>query len=183
MQLAGRWLNQATLNPLVSGLGLGAATAGTATLGNIISGEADREGGGRLALEALGAGALGGALGAGIPSVRAIGRGIKKDIAREVKAKTGGAHRKQSFYDVDTGAGTSRSKEYQKVVDDANRQMGMVNPLQAGLTGIAGLTYGGLGGMIGGGVSNIGNMAGIGGLQQNTIVDPEAYGSSNLRVY
>jgi hypothetical protein len=37
--------------------------------------------------------------------------------------------------------------------------------------------------MIGGGVSNIGNMAGIGGLQQNTIVDPEAYGSSNLRVY
>ena len=183
MQLAGRWLNQATLNPLASSLGVGAATAGAATLGNIVSGEADREGGGRVALEALGAGVLGGLSGANIPRVRGLGRGIKKDIARGVKEKTGGAHRKQSFYDVDSGAGTSRSKEYQQVVDDANRQMGMVNPITAGITGLSALTYGGLGGMIGGGVSNIGNMAGIGGLQQNTIVDPEAYGSSNLRVY
>ena len=183
MQLAGRWLNQATLNPLVSGLGVGAATAGAATLGNVFSGEADREGGGRLALEALGAGALGGVLGSRVPHMRGVSRAVKKDIARGVKEKTGGAHRKQSFYDVDTGAGTSRSKEYQKVVDDANRQMGMVNPITAGVTGLSALTYGGLGGMIGGGVSNIGNMAGIGGLQQNTIVDPEAYGSSNLRVY
>jgi hypothetical protein len=183
MQLAGRWLNQATLNPLASSLGVGAATAGAATLGNIVSGEADREGGGRVALEALGAGALGGLLGSRVPHMRGASRAVKKDIARGVKEKTGGAHRKQSFYDVDSGAGTSRSKEYQKVVDDANRQMGMVNPTMAGMAGIAGLTYGGLGGMIGGGVSNIGNMAGIGGLQQNTIVDPEAYGSSNLRVY
>ena len=64
MQLAGRWLNQATLNPIASGLGVGAATAGAATLGNVLSGEAGREGGGRVTLEALGAGALGGALGA-----------------------------------------------------------------------------------------------------------------------
>ena len=49
--------------------------------------------------------------------------------------------------------------------------------------GIAGLAAGGLGGQIGGGNANIGNMLGIAGMQQNTIVDPEAYGSSNLRVY
>ena len=61
--------------------------------------------------------------------------------------------------------------------------MDLQNKIGWGGTVIQGIGLGGLGGMIGGGVSNIGNMAGIGGLQQNTIVDPEAYGASNLRVY
>ena len=52
-----------------------------------------------------------------------------------------------------------------------------------GAIGLGTLAAGGLGGQIGGGNANIGNMLGIAGMQPNTIVDPEAYGSSNLRVY
>jgi hypothetical protein len=38
---------------------------------------------------------------------------------------------------------------------------------------------GGLGGMLGGGVGNVGQLVGIPGLQQGMPVDPESYGSSN----
>ena len=195
MQLAGRWLNQATLNPIASGLGVGAATAGAATLGNVLSGEAGREGGGRVTLEALGAGALGGIMGSQIPYARGLQRKFRKDVAAKAAKQTGyktdkgrvvnPGHKKFSTLENDgTGKGTTtRPSEYQKVVDSANQVMDLQNKIGWGGTVIQGIGLGGLGGMIGGGVSNIGNMAGIGGLQQNTIVDPEAYGSSNLRVY
>jgi hypothetical protein len=49
-------------------LGVGALTAGASTLGNIVTGQAKDKGPGRVALEALGAGALGGALGRRIPA-------------------------------------------------------------------------------------------------------------------
>lgn len=48
-------------------LGVGALTAGASTLGNIVTGQAQEKGPGRVALEALGAGALGGALGRRLP--------------------------------------------------------------------------------------------------------------------
>jgi hypothetical protein len=195
MQLAGRWLNQATLNPIASGLGVGAATAGAATLGNVLSGEAGREGGGRVTLEALGAGALGGIMGSQIPYARGLQRKWRKDVAQKVANQTGyttdqgrvvnPGHKKFSTLGND-GTGketTTRPSEYQKIVDDAKEMMDLQHKIGWGGTVIQGIGLGGLGGMIGGGVSNIGNMAGIGGLQQNTIVDPEAYGSSNLKVY
>ena len=52
-------------------LGVGALTAGASTLGNIVSGQALEKGPGRVALEALGAGALGGALGHRMPAENA----------------------------------------------------------------------------------------------------------------
>jgi hypothetical protein len=158
MRLAGKWLNPALQDPIASGLGFGAATAGAATLGNVVSGEADREGGGRVALEALGAGALGGALGAYMPRLRRNSVDVMRQARDKWKAdpnelhgwKPQASHLKGALY---------------------------------GVGGIGGLAAGGLGGQIGGGNANIGNMLGIAGMEQNTIVDPEAYGSSNLRVY
>ena len=44
------------------------------------------------------------------------------------------------------------------------------------------LGAGALGGMIGGGVSNVGQMVGIPGLNSNTITDPELVGSSNTQM-
>jgi hypothetical protein len=50
-------------------LGVGALTAGASTLGNVFTGQAQDKGPGRVALEALGAGVLGGAVGRRIPKV------------------------------------------------------------------------------------------------------------------
>jgi len=50
-------------------LGVGALTAGASTLGNVVTGQAQDKGPGRVALEALGAGVLGGAVGRRIPKV------------------------------------------------------------------------------------------------------------------
>jgi hypothetical protein len=50
-------------------LGVGALTAGASTLGNVVTGQAQDKGPGRVALEALGAGVLGGAVGHQIPKV------------------------------------------------------------------------------------------------------------------
>ena len=164
MRLAGKWLNPALQDPIASGLGLGAATAGAATLGNLFSGEAGREGGGRVALEALGAGALGGALGAYMPQLR--GKAV------------------QSMKDI-RDAGKRFKKEFpnETLIDAMKPKASHIRGALYGYAVPGALAAGAIGGQIGGGVSNIGNMAGIGGLQQNTIVDPEAYGSSNLRVY
>ena len=158
MQLAGKWLRQAVQDPLTSGLGFGAATAGAATLGNVVSGEAGREGGGRVALEALGAGALGGLLGGHMPQLRRNSVDAMK-LARDTIKKDPNA-----YHGWKPKASDMRGALY-------------------AVGGIGGLAAGGLGGQIGGGNANIGNMLGIAGMEQNTIVDPEAYGSSNLRVY
>jgi hypothetical protein len=50
-------------------LGVGALTAGASTLGNVVTGQAQDKGPGRVAMEALGAGVLGGAVGHRIPKV------------------------------------------------------------------------------------------------------------------
>tara|TARA_R100001082_G_scaffold19044_1_gene9325 strand:- start:106 stop:669 length:564 start_codon:yes stop_codon:yes gene_type:complete len=179
LHLAGRWLQKAANNPITSSLGLGAATAGTATLGNIFSGEAGREGGGRLALEALGAGALGGALGAYLPQAR-------KNVLATLKERgQPGSTTKVYAYDPKSG---QSSGYWEQEIEELLKKSGIKNSniygsaIESAVLG-GGLTAGAVGGQIGGGVSNIGNMAGLPGLQQNTIVDPEAYGSSNLRVY
>ena len=58
-------------------LGVGALTAGASTLGNVVTGQAQDKGPGRVALEALGAGVLGGALGRHIPQAS---RTIQEEI-------------------------------------------------------------------------------------------------------
>jgi hypothetical protein len=52
------------MNPALSTLGAGAAAAGLATLGNVVTGQAQEKSPGRLIAEALGAGALGAGVGA-----------------------------------------------------------------------------------------------------------------------
>ena len=52
------------MNPMLSMLGAGAAAAGLATLGNVVTGQAQEKSPGRLIAEALGAGALGAGVGA-----------------------------------------------------------------------------------------------------------------------
>ncbi len=164
LHLAGKWLNDAGKSPLYSGLGYGAAAAGAATLGNIVSGEADREGSGRLALEALGAGALGGILGSRMPTLRKNVPDTRR-VVREHMQKN-----PNTAYDgLFAETGPPKASHYKGA--------------RYAIGGIGGLAAGGLGGQIGGGNANIGNMLGIAGMEQNTIVDPEAYGSSNLRVY
>lgn len=76
MKLAGKFdpllargkaaLTNAAMNPLLSTLGAGAAAAGLATLGNVVTGQAQEKSPGRLIAEALGAGALGAGAGAAL---------------------------------------------------------------------------------------------------------------------
>ena len=126
-------------------LGVGALTAGASTLGNIVTGQAQEKGPGRVALEALGAGALGGALGRRLP----LANTVVTEILDEVPL-------------------------YQ---DPRARMLGK-RTAEAGIIA-AGLGAGGLGGLYGGGVSNVGQLVGIPGLQQQAPMDPESYGSSN----
>ena len=126
-------------------LGVGALTAGASTLGNIVTGQAQEKGPGRVALEALGAGALGGVLGRRMPAASAS----VMDTLR--------AH--PMYQDPKIMELGKRGAEATMVA--------------------AGLGAGGLGGLAGGGVANVGQMVGIPGLQQQAPMDPESYGSSN----
>jgi hypothetical protein len=126
-------------------LGVGALTAGASTLGNIVSGQAQEKGPGRVALEALGAGALGGALGRRLP--------LANTVVTEI---------------------LDEAPLYQ---DPQARMLGK-RAAEAGIIA-AGLGAGGLGGLYGGGVANVGQLVGIPGLQQQAPMDPERPGSSN----
>lgn len=126
-------------------LGVGALTAGASTLGNIVTGQAKDKGPGRVALEALGAGALGGAFGRRLPASNA------------------------SVMEM-----LDQSPMYQ---DPRARMLGKRGAEAAIVAGALGA--GGLGGLLGGGVANTGDLVGIPGLQQAAPMDPESYGSSN----
>jgi hypothetical protein len=191
MKIAGRYMGdimrKASMNPYVSAAGIGGLAAGGATLGNIVFGEAAEEGPGRLGLEALGAGALGAALGAKLPAAYASARGRRRQVA-EALAQEGAGRRAKidpSTGQVYTEVGVSpdakqareaflRSAKISKGIDQASLGMGI-------------LGAGALGGMIGGGVANVGQLVGIPGLQQDAAmqmaaqqaIDPESYGSSN----
>ena len=126
-------------------LGVGALTAGASTLGNVVTGQAQDKGPGRVAMEALGAGVLGGALGRRIPKVS---QAVTYEIANNPN------------------------------LQDPRAANAVKRGAELGIGAMA-LGAGGLGGLVGGGVSNVGELAGIPGLQQNMPMDPEAYGSSN----
>jgi len=128
--------------PLIGALGGAAIGAGGSVLGNVVTGQADEKGPGRIALEALGAGGL-----AAIPGF--FGGRLAKQ--QQVLNKTG----------VELGP-------LEKALYTAGQASA---PLSS-------VTYGGLGGLVGGGIANAAGMVGVPGMQSNYI-DPESYGSSN----
>ena len=190
INLAGKYANLISRNPAASAVAGGLGAAGLATLGNIASGEASEESPARLGLEALGAGALGAALGSQVPGLRGRAAKAMRDIGAVSLTNPGAAARKaamspqeikQSEFARDLLNETVRAG-----VDPSALRSDLKTSLRRLQTGIntvgipLGVTAAGaLGGMVGGGVGNVGGLIGVPGLQQNMAVDPEAYGSSN----
>jgi len=171
MQLAGKYLQKALNNPSQAALASGAAAAGLATLGNIASGEASQEGPGRLALEAMQAGGTGIAAGMLIPSMRRLTS--KRTIAQNIRPEAG---------KIATGSGLELgskfgTKEGAQMRKDANRAMAAVPYAQAALGAGMVAGAGALGGLYGGGYSNLAEAVGIPGFE--SAIDPEMPGSSN----
>tara|TARA_B100001094_G_scaffold54753_2_gene50324 strand:- start:9 stop:566 length:558 start_codon:yes stop_codon:yes gene_type:complete len=173
MQLAGRY-KQMLNNPSQAALASGAAGAGLVTLGNITSGEASQEGPGRLLLESLQGGVTAASAGLAIPSMRRLLS--KRTIAENLKntdlgkRATGSGPEIGNKYAADAKAGFPERK-------GANRLMSAV-PYVQGLAG-AGIVAGagGVGGLYGGGYSNLAEAIGVPGFQ--SAIDPELPGSSN----
>ena len=191
MKIAGRYMGdimrKASMNPYVSAAGIGGLAAGGATLGNIVFGEAAEEGPGRLGLEALGAGALGAALGYQVPALHAARRGILRGGAENLAREGAGKRVKvdPSTGQVYTEIGNSADSVESRKAYLQQAKLGRAID-KAGI-GAYTLGAGALGGMIGGGVANVGQLVGIPGLQQDAAmqmaaqqaIDPESYGSSN----
>jgi len=160
-------------NPIPSALAGAALAGGLATAGNLVSGEAGREGPGRLISEAIGAGALGALGGYNLPSTRQALYAGKRAIAKELAEK--GAERKATGAGMQIGV----SPEAENLRQAAKRSITAMN-VGAGVgTGLGYLGAGAMGGMIGGGVANVPQMIGVPGFQQNVITDPELAASSN----
>lgn len=193
LKLAGKYADVISRKPVASAVAGGLGAAGLATLGNVISGEAAEEGPARLGMEALGAGALGVALGTQIPGLRGRAATAMRNIGAVSLENPGAAARraKMSPGEVQTAefgrdmlnaavrAGEDPAKLRNDLKTSARRGQAVINT--AGIP-IALTAAGGLGGMIGGGVSSVAQMIGIPGLQQNTIPDPEQATSSNTQM-
>ena len=166
-QLAGRFLNGITSSPLQSAAAGGLTTAGLSVGGNLASEEGREKGAARIALEALGAGALGAGVGSQIPQLK--------------KAVTPGAvddYLNMRFAERSTEKAQARKPFTEKQASQAGRLINAAAaaaPYAGGVAAGTGvLAAGGLGGQIGGGVANLGNMAGL-------AIDPESPGSSNTQ--
>lgn len=193
LKLAGKYADVISRKPVASAVAGGLGAAGLATLGNVISGEAAEEGPARLGMEALGAGALGVALGTQIPGLRGRAATAMRNIGAVSLENPGATARraKMSPGEVQTAelgrdmlnaavrAGEDPAKLRNDLKTSARRGQAVINT--AGIP-IALTAAGGLGGMIGGGVSSVAQMIGIPGLQQNTIPDPEQATSSNTQM-
>lgn len=166
-QLAGRYAKELLNRPgaLMAAGGLGAA--GLATIGNVASGQGQYESPTRMGLEALGAGALGALATRAAPAMvkrygkEAAGERFLQNITKP-KAKA---------------AAEKLTPAQLKIAEDEALTLGALYqdtaPYRGGVYG-AGLMLGAgaAGGQLGGGVANIGNMAGL-------AIDPEMPGSSN----
>ena len=161
IKLAGKYAKDLLERPgaLMATGGLGAA--GLATLGNMSSGEADYESPGRIGLEALGAGTLGALASRRLPQ---LAKYYSPVATKERLKKTG-----QEMVNAGVIRTPADVKDYARIAAMSTKAAPYV-----GATYGAGLMLGagGLGGQIGGGVANIGNMAGL-------PIDPEMPGSSN----
>jgi hypothetical protein len=157
--LAGRYLNAVTSSPLQSTVAGGLATAGLSVGGNLASEEGRDKGAARIALEALGAGALGAGVGSRIPA-------LKKEYGSVDSAKL-----RKGLDKVVTPQTMQEVVQQDRLINAAQQASPYAGSVIAG-TGL--LAAGGLGGQIGGGVANLGNMAGL-------AIDPESPGSSNTQ--
>ena len=157
--LAGRYLNAVSSSPLQSAVAGGLASAGLSVGGNLVSEEGRDKGAARIALEALGAGALGACVGSRIPA-------LKKEYGSVDRAKL----RKQ--LDKVATPETMQEVVQQDLLLNAAQQASPYTG--AAIAGLGLAAAGGLGGQIGGGVANLGNMAGL-------AIDPESPGSSNTQ--
>ena len=166
-QLAGRFLNAVSSSPLQSAAAGGLATAGLSVGGNLASEEGREKGAARIALEALGAGALGAGVGSQIPAIKKATTPTAVDEYLNMRLARGTTNRAQQ-------PGKKPLTEEQlsqagRLIDMAAKAAPYAGGAAVG-TGLLAAT--GLGGQIGGGVANLGNMAGL-------AIDPESPGSSN----
>jgi len=176
--------NTAQYAPLAYGL----IGAGGSVAGNVMSGE-DKDPG-RILAEAAGAGLLGVGAGKAIGELGAIRQAyLPKHMAEMNELGTAaGAYRNRASKAGKAGARSTQAAARQKLVGIANQMAEKEAVLNEGnlfTRGYQALGMGavplaaGLGGMVGGGISNAASAVGIPGFQQNMPIDPEAYGSSN----
>jgi len=191
--LAGRYASKIGRDPLASAAAGGLGAAGLATLGNVAAEQTEEKGPGRLGLEAAGAGALGALLGANMPGIRSQASRLYRNIGNVNLENPGAVSRKakmtpqeiqqaefvSKFLNGTVRAGVDPSQARKDVKATLGRTQAAINTV--GLPTYL-LGAGAVGGLAGGGVSNIAGMFGIPGLEQNQQVDPESYGSSNTQM-
>jgi hypothetical protein len=187
VKLAGKYANVISRNPIASAVAGGLGAAGLATLGNVLSGEAQTEQGGRLGLEAVGAGALGAVLGAQIPALRGKASQLYRNIGNVSLENPGAVARKAQMSPREI-----QQAEFMRDILNETVKTGVVSPQQmrddiktslkrsqaginAGVIPAGVLAAGALGGMTGGGIANLAAGMGLPGMG----IDPEGYGSNN----
>lgn len=177
-------VNTAQYAPLAYGL----IGAGGSVAGNVMSGEEKDPG--RILAEAAGAGTLGALAG------RVIGgAGSRLQQARTAQAPVMQAMDKAAVEYANRASSAARAGATSTAAASQRQLLNVVNNLAAGeqamkelaqntrlrqgayMAALPGLA--GLGGMAGGGISNIAQSIGIPGFQQNVIPDPELAASSN----
>lgn len=192
--LAGKYAQaiQQSLSPAQTAqyapLAYGLIGAGGSVAGNIASGE-DKDPG-RILAEAAGAGALGavggrviGNAGARLQKARAAQAPVMTAYEQEAEKYLNRARMAGQAGARQTGlAAQSRAADIignMAAGEAAMKEFGAETRGRQGLYMAAIPALAGLGGMIGGQASNIAQMAGIPGFNQNVITDPELAGSSN----
>lgn len=172
-------------------LAYGLIGAGGSVAGNVISGEEKDPG--RILAEATGAGALG-ALGGRVIG----GAGSRLQQARATQVPVMQAYdqaaleyAKRASSAAKAGARSTAAASQQKLLnvvenmaagEQAMKDLAQNTRLRQGayMAAVPGLAA--LGGMAGGGVSNVAQYMGVPGFQQNVITDPELAGSSNTQM-
>lgn len=176
--------NTAQYAPLAYGL----IGAGGSVAGNVMSGEEMDPG--RILAEAAGAGLLGGVAGRAIGGLGGIRQAALPAYNAEMNelGTAAGAYLNRANKAGEAGARSTQAAARQKLVSNVNQLAEKEIAMKEGTRiarGYQALGMGavplaaGLGGMVGGGISNAANAVGIPGFQQNMPIDPEAYGSSN----
>ena len=174
--IAGKYA-QLMANPAASMALGGGIAAGASLLGNQDKDKSP----GRQALEALGAGALGAGVGRMLPAVYARSAQRSQTAARNLADELGGVQSPMSGSDRADAQMRAEQLRINRELGATDEILGKSMQLELGgrqaLTNAAAAAGGlslatGLGGIAGGGVANIGNMAGLG-------IDPESPGSSN----
>lgn len=184
----GRSLN----TPMANMIGGGALGAGLSVLGNVATGELDDKGAGRVALEALGAGALGG-IGMNMMGNAARGNALQNKMMN-VEADALGRGAIPSIQSIaEEKAGNAVLGNTNRVLQDQNNNfnnyLNRVLPAAAdrgayldpgaNLSGAAAalggaVALGGLGGLVGGGLSDLAQGAGISGFGSSNTASAKA---------